>query len=219
MTLARQWLSSKVSRKRGRETWSQCLVVFTTVGSCMCLIYAHTRLHSGSMWASTWRRNQYKQITHTHLCKPRNNISSSFTKAVTYIRFQEDESQCKWPWQRMPFPILSAMALNQKVKETVIKRERLVVRRTKGRGFLQPPLSEFYHQPPSSFTFPPDIYSCLFIATWESLCPPLLQAVLTTQVFSGKKRSCLFLSTRWICQMSKTPKNIRYLKTLLDYWL
>lgn len=132
-----------------------------------------------------------KLHTHTHLCKPRNNISSSFTKAVTYIRFREDESQCKWPWQRMPFPILSAMALNQKVKETVIKRERLVGGGTKGRGFLQPPLSEFYHQPPSSFTFPPDIYFCLFIATWESLCPPLLQAVLTTQVFSGKKRFCL----------------------------
>ena len=72
----------------------------------------------------------------------------------------------------MPFPILSEMTLNQLVKETVAKRERLVGGRTKGRGFLQPPLSEFYHQPPSSFSFPPDIYFCLFIATWESLCLP-----------------------------------------------
>ena len=92
----------------------------------------------------------------------------------------------------MPFPILSAVALNQKVKETVVKRERLVGGGTKGRGFLQPPLSDFYHQPPSSFTFPPDIYSYLFIAAWDSLWPPVLQAVLTTQVFSGKKKILSF---------------------------
>lgn len=179
MTLASQWLSSKVSRKRGRQTWSQYLAVFTTVGSCLCLIYAHTHLYSGSMWTSTWSRNQYKQITHTHthLCKPRNNISSSFTKAVTCIRFREDESQCKWLWQRMPFPILSAMALNQKVKETVVKRERLVGGRLKGEAFCSLLFQSFItSRPPPSRLLLTSIPVCSLLLEKVSVFPSFRQS-------------------------------------------
>ena len=56
----------------------------------------------------------------------KNNKSSSFTKTAMRIGFRKDENQRKWPQQRMSFPILYVMALNQPVKEMDAKRERMV---------------------------------------------------------------------------------------------
>lgn len=134
----------------------------SNIRTCMC-IRAPT---SGCMGTPTPSGDQCKQ------CK-----SPSFTKAVMHVRFRKHENQGKWPQQRKPFPILCVMTLNQPVKETDAKRERLVGGRTTGGGFLQPCLSEFYHHPPFSFMFPPHIMS---------VCSLLLEKVSTASPHLGR---------------------------------
>lgn len=89
------------------------------------------------------------------------------------------------------------------------------------RGRLSATLS-FRVLSPSSLLFhvSSSHHVCLFIAPRESLhCLPPPRAALTTQGFNGKKRSCLFLSTWWICQMSTIPRNINDLKASLDSYI
>lgn len=214
-----QSVSSYVSRKKKERNLGEIKSSnFISTGSCSCLICVYTLFTLQAPCGHLPEAEISINKSHTHTCKPKNTTRSSSTEAVMHVRFREDANQWKWPQQRWPFPVLSVMALNGPVKEIDAKSESLVGGKTKEGGFLQSYLPEFYHHPPSTLTFPPHTYFCLSMATWERLsCLPLLQAALTTQDFHGKKRSCLFLSTSWICQMSTVPRNSNHLKTVLDY--
>ena len=148
--------------------WGKRLAVFTTVGSCLCLIhilrYAYVLIFQAPRG----------HLPRAEISANKNNQSPSFTKAVMHVRFKKDENQGKWPQQRKPYPTSCVMALNQPVKETDAKRERLVGRRTSGGGFLQPCLPEFYHHPASSFMFPPNIISVcsLLLGKVSAASPP-----------------------------------------------